>query len=671
MTTPETTPPDPPVGFPADAAPALQRGARGVRPLRPALRARRLRRGVRRAASGREAARSSSDGARRPLQPRAPWRLRRRGRLRRRRRHPRSRSPTRSCATAGRASRCPAAAPTPSASRSSRRRHRGRRGDGARRHASPPRRGCDVLGWRDAAHRPAPWARPRAQRDAAASVSCSSTTPARRDRHRPRAHGVLPAQAGRAEARGAACTSRRCRRARSSTRACSPPPSSTTFFPDLRRRARSPSALALVHRRFSTNTFPSWPLAHPYRLHRPQRRDQHGARATATGCAPARRMLRQRPDPRRPGRGCSRSARPGVSDSASLRRGARAAAPRRPAAAARGADDDPRGVGEPRRRWTRPRARVLRVPRRRSWSRGTAPPSSPSPTARSSARCSTATACARPLLGHRRRPGRARQRGRRARRRPGARRAQGPAAARPDVPRRHRAGPHRRRRGDQGAAGRRSTPTTSGCTPGIIHLDELPEREHVVHTPRVGAASPADLRLHRGGAARSCSRRWRATAPSRSARWAPTRPSRCSPSARGCCSTTSPSCSRRSPTRRSTRSARSSSPRCRRHIGPEGNLLDARRRALPQVVLPFPVIDNDELAKIRHIDADGDLPGFAARDASRGLYEVAGGGAALRGALDADLRTRSSRRDRRRASASSCCPTATPTPSSRRSRRCC
>ena len=26
------------------------------------------------------------------------------------------------------------------------------------------------------------------------------------------------------------------------------------------------SALALVHQRFSTNTFPSWPLAHPYRL---------------------------------------------------------------------------------------------------------------------------------------------------------------------------------------------------------------------------------------------------------------------------------------------------------------------------------------------------------------------------------------------------------------------
>ena len=37
------------------------------------------------------------------------------------------------------------------------------------------------------------------------------------------------------------------------------------FFPDLRDE-RVESALALVHSRFSTNTFPSWPLAHPYRF---------------------------------------------------------------------------------------------------------------------------------------------------------------------------------------------------------------------------------------------------------------------------------------------------------------------------------------------------------------------------------------------------------------------
>jgi len=37
------------------------------------------------------------------------------------------------------------------------------------------------------------------------------------------------------------------------------------MFPDL-ADPRVTSALALVHQRFSTNTFPSWPLAHPYRM---------------------------------------------------------------------------------------------------------------------------------------------------------------------------------------------------------------------------------------------------------------------------------------------------------------------------------------------------------------------------------------------------------------------
>jgi glutamate synthase (NADPH) large chain len=38
-----------------------------------------------------------------------------------------------------------------------------------------------------------------------------------------------------------------------------------TVFPDL-VDPRLQSALAVVHQRFSTNTFPSWPLAHPYRF---------------------------------------------------------------------------------------------------------------------------------------------------------------------------------------------------------------------------------------------------------------------------------------------------------------------------------------------------------------------------------------------------------------------
>ncbi len=45
------------------------------------------------------------------------------------------------------------------------------------------------------------------------------------------------------------------------------------------------------------------------------------------------------------------------------------------------------------------------------------------------------------------------------------------------------------------------------------------------------------------------------------------------------------------------------------------------------------MIDNDELAKILHINRDGDAPGFAAH-VVRGLYRVDGGGAALRERLD-------------------------------------
>ena len=37
------------------------------------------------------------------------------------------------------------------------------------------------------------------------------------------------------------------------------------YYPDL-HDPRTKSALALVHSRFSTNTFPSWELAHPYRM---------------------------------------------------------------------------------------------------------------------------------------------------------------------------------------------------------------------------------------------------------------------------------------------------------------------------------------------------------------------------------------------------------------------
>jgi glutamate synthase (NADPH/NADH) large chain len=68
-------------------------------------------------------------------------------------------------------------------------------------------------------------------------------------------------------------------------------------------------------------------------------------------------------------------------------------------------------------------------------------------------------------------------------------------------------------------------------------------------------------------------------------------------------------------------------------IGPEGNLLAATPAHCRQLVMPFPVIDNDDLARIVHINADGDLPGYATVTI-KGLYRVDGGGEALRERLD-------------------------------------
>lgn len=67
-------------------------------------------------------------------------------------------------------------------------------------------------------------------------------------------------------------------------------------------------------------------------------------------------------------------------------------------------------------------------------------------------------------------------------------------------------------------------------------------------------------------------------------------------------------------------------------IGPERNLLSASPSHCRKLVLPFPVIDNDDLAKIVHVNDDGDLPGYAT-GRIRGLYRVDGGGAALKARL--------------------------------------
>ncbi|MER5415292.1 glutamate synthase large subunit [Streptomyces virginiae] len=69
-------------------------------------------------------------------------------------------------------------------------------------------------------------------------------------------------------------------------------------------------------------------------------------------------------------------------------------------------------------------------------------------------------------------------------------------------------------------------------------------------------------------------------------------------------------------------------------LGPAGNLLESNAATCRSVTLPFPVIDNDELAKLIHINADGDMPGMKAATLS-GLYRVSGGGEALAARIEA------------------------------------
>ena len=87
------------------------------------------------------------------------------------------------------------------------------------------------------------------------------------------------------------------------------------------------SALALVHSRFSTNTFPSLAPGPPVPLHRPQRRDQHRAGQPQLDAGP-RGPAGQRPDPGDLDR-IFPICTPGRQRLGHLRRGPRAAAPGR------------------------------------------------------------------------------------------------------------------------------------------------------------------------------------------------------------------------------------------------------------------------------------------------------------------------------------------------------
>ena len=178
------------------------------------------------------------------------------------------------------------------------------------------------------------------------------------------------------------------------------------------------------------------------------------------------------------------------------------------------------------------------------------------------------------------------------------------------------AGPHRRRRGDQGDARRRAPLRRVARRRASSSSTTCPSASTSCSATTACCAA-SSCSATRTRSSRSSSPRWPRTAPSRSARWAPTRRSPCCRSGRACCSTTSRSSSRRSRTRRSTPSARRSSRRCRRRSGPRPTCSHPGPASCRQLVLPFPIIDNDELAKIVHANDDGALPRPRARTSSR------------------------------------------------------
>jgi glutamate synthase (NADPH/NADH) large chain len=77
-----------------------------------------------------------------------------------------------------------------------------------------------------------------------------------------------------------------------------------------------------------------------------------------------------------------------------------------------------------------------------------------------------------------------------------------------------------------------------------------------------------------------------------------------------------------------------------RVMGPEHNLLAPSAASCRQIVLPWPVLDNDDLDKIIHVNADGTYPGLAAV-VLRALYEVERGGEGLADAIE-ELRAKAS-----------------------------
>ena len=275
-------------------------------------------------------------------------------------------------------------------------------------------------------------------------------------------------------------------------------PQLRSFYPDLQDE-RFASALALVHSRFSTNTFPSWELAHPYRVI-----CHNGEINTLMGNVNWMRARESQLASELFGIDLQKVlpvVRPGGSDSATFDNVLELLMLAGPLAAARGDDDDPGGLPGSRRPLRRAQG-LLRLPllpdgavgrpgggglHQRPRRRRDARPQRPAPRAlgRDQGRLR------RPGLGDRD-----------AQRAPGERQAPRAPAAGQDLPRRPRRGADRRGRGGQ------ARDRDAEALQLVVR-----RARRALQRPRAGAGAggvraaaapgPARLRLHAGGPARA------------------------------------------------------------------------------------------------------------------------------------------------------------------------
>ena len=337
--------------------------------------------------------------------------------------------------------------------------------------------------------------------------------------HRARPPRLPPAQARRAPS--SAPTSSRCRRRTLVYKGMVTTLQLEPFYPDLQDE-RFASELALVHSRYSTNTFPSWPLAQPLRMIA-----HNGEINTVQG---NRNWMRARQSqlesellgdiaPLLP------ICTPGASDSASF-------------------DEVVELLTLTGR--SLPHAIMMMVPE--AWENQTdidpklrafyeyhsmqmEPWDGPAALIFTDGTLVGATLDRNGLRPGRwtetdRRPRRARQRDRRARLRARAHHAQGPPAPGPHVPRRHRrSGASSRTTRSRRELARPRAVAASGSTRDASAWPTCPSAStSCTRSPRSPVASAPSATPRRRCA--SSSRRWRRTAPSRSARWASDTPDR-------------------------------------------------------------------------------------------------------------------------------------------------